>query len=203
MRTSVRVECRERDPVRSDPVNSSTPAHRRHLQVDMRGHTESRNLHLFARVRCFSLVALAAVLLFGECRADSQTGKKATQKAANLVIVSTAQELQDAVVLGAPHIQIRAHLDLANLSLLEVLLLGELPATVQSITVRLYSGGLVLVWRKPVSVSMLTPLAFRSAVSSSPLSSLLPQSVRAVNKGMFRRLLYTNREHCMSMIVYA
>ena len=61
-----------------------------------------------------------------------------------MTVVETAQELQDAVADGLPHIEIRAHLDLTTLStvtcdsgecLLGVGANGYIPASVKSIKV--------------------------------------------------------------------
>lgn len=70
---------------------------------------------------------------------DTATGEAGEAEAVTVVV--TPQELQRAVVAGAPHIEIQAHLDLTTLPLLlNGRLLGTdagvLPASVKSITVR-------------------------------------------------------------------
>lgn len=60
----------------------------------------------------------------------------AGQAAAEPVGVSTALELQAAVVNGTEHIEILTHLDLTDLELVDGSLLGTLPESVKSIRVR-------------------------------------------------------------------
>lgn len=58
-----------------------------------------------------------------------------------MTVVGSAEELQAAVVAGAPHIELQAHIDLTSTALLRIdslpvdLHLGQVPTTVRSITV--------------------------------------------------------------------
>lgn len=53
-----------------------------------------------------------------------------------VVVVTTAEGLQEAVASGAEHIEIQRHLDLTTLPLVNSMLLGEVPRTLKSIRVR-------------------------------------------------------------------
>lgn len=58
------------------------------------------------------------------------------QQEGEVTVVTTTERLLEAVVDGAPHIEIRAHLDLTILDLLDTYyLLGVIPATVKSMRV--------------------------------------------------------------------
>ena len=62
------------------------------------------------------------------------------QQAPGVIAVTTAEQLQAAVVAGQPHIELRDHLDLSTLDfpgeVLQESLLGRVPPTVRSIRVR-------------------------------------------------------------------
>jgi hypothetical protein len=59
------------------------------------------------------------------------------QQVDQVTVVTTAQELQEAVVAGKPHIEIQDHLDLTSLELSNGPgLLGKIPSTTKSIRVR-------------------------------------------------------------------
>ena len=65
---------------------------------------------------------------------------RALQQEAEVAVVTTAEELVEQVQAGAPHIQIRAHLDLSTLPTIDEepfygVLLGEIPRTVKIIQV--------------------------------------------------------------------
>ena len=61
---------------------------------------------------------------------------RALQQAGEVAVVETAEALQEAVAAGKAHIEIRAHLDLTVLDLLDSYILGGVPETVKSIRVR-------------------------------------------------------------------
>ena len=61
---------------------------------------------------------------------------RALQQAGEVAVVETAEALQEAVVAGKAHIEIRAHLDLTVLDLIDGDILGDVPDTVRSIRVR-------------------------------------------------------------------
>ena len=64
---------------------------------------------------------------------------RALQQAGEVAVVETAEALQEAVVAGKAHIEIRAHLDLTVLDLIDDFyssILGDVPETVKSIRVR-------------------------------------------------------------------
>ena len=62
---------------------------------------------------------------------------RALQQAGEVAVVEIAEALQEAVAAGKPHIEIRAHLDLTELDLLDVIdILGAIPETVKSIRER-------------------------------------------------------------------
>lgn len=64
------------------------------------------------------------------------------QQLEEVAVVESSEALQEAVVAGVAHIEIRAHLDLTALDLLDILggsfILGKVPKTVKSIRVRWY-----------------------------------------------------------------
>ena len=51
-------------------------------------------------------------------------------------VVETAKALQEALAAGKAHVEIRAHLDLTVLDLMDYGILGAVPETVKSIRVR-------------------------------------------------------------------
>lgn len=65
---------------------------------------------------------------------------RSLQQAGNVAVVETAEALQEAVVAGMAHIEIRAHLDLTVLDAIEGWsvdrLLGEIPESVKIMRVR-------------------------------------------------------------------
>ena len=61
---------------------------------------------------------------------------RALQQAGEVAVVETAEALQEAVAAGKAHIEIRAHLDLTVLDLIDDSILGNVPETVKSIRVR-------------------------------------------------------------------
>lgn len=71
------------------------------------------------------------------CQARILQGMRALQQEGVVTVVETAEALQEAVVAGKFHIEIRAHLDLTVLDLINgtSYILGEIPVTVRSIRV--------------------------------------------------------------------
>ena len=69
-------------------------------------------------------------------QARTLQGMRALQQAGEVAVVETAEALQEAVVAGKAHIEIRAHLDLTVLDLLVLSTLGDVHETVKSIRVR-------------------------------------------------------------------
>ena len=61
---------------------------------------------------------------------------RALQQAGEVAVVETAEALQEAVAAGKAHIEIRAHLDLTVLDMIDGYILGDVPETVNSIRVR-------------------------------------------------------------------
>lgn len=59
---------------------------------------------------------------------------------AEVLIVTTAEGLQDAFKSSAAHIEIQAHLDLTTLPLVNSMVLGEAPGTLKTIRVRLLNS---------------------------------------------------------------
>lgn len=61
--------------------------------------------------------------------------QEAVQNEVNVSIVMTAEDLQMAFKSGAAHVEIRAHLDLTTLPLVNSMLLGEVPSTMKTVRV--------------------------------------------------------------------
>ena len=91
---------------------------------------------------------------------------RALQQAGEVAVVETAEALQEAVVAGKAHIEIRAHLDLTVLDLIDDFyssILGDVPETVKSIRVRC--------WFLPPRTSHSQPRTCEHHVCDAPIVS--------------------------------